>query len=94
MNIITFEGLKTGDKVFLIKNGDPETEIKTLLVRHLYAWDAYRETYDLGLREETSDEVAYSFEVHGYNCVEESVDDTDYTIATDKSLLLEMLAKE
>lgn len=92
--MIIFEGLKTDDKVFLIKNGAPATEIKTLLVHHLYAWDAYRETYDLGLREEASDEVAYSFEVHGYNCIEESVDDTDYTIATDKSLLLEILAKE
>jgi len=50
--------------------------------RILRYWDRNKKRFSL------------TIEVHGDNCIEESVDDTDYTIATDKSLLLEMLAKE
>ena len=44
--------------------------------------------------EEGSNREVHHFEVYGYDVIKENVDDTTYTIATDKSLILEMLVKK
>lgn len=90
----TFEELEKGDKVFLLNDGEPAEHIKTLYVQSICEWDDYRETYALSLEEEGSNREVHHFEVHGYNVIEENVDDTTYTIATDKSLILEILVKK
>lgn len=92
----TFDELEKGDKVFLLNDGEPAEHIKTLYVQSICEQDDYRETYALSLEEEEegSKREVHHFEVHGYNVIEENVDDTTYTIATDKSLILEMLVKK
>ena len=91
----TFDELEKGDKVFLLNDGEAAENIKTLYVQSICEWDDYRETYALSLEEEEgSNREVHHFEVHGYDAIEEHVDDTTYTIATDKSLIHEMLVKK
>ena len=90
----TFEELEKGDKVFLLNDGEAAENIKTLYVQSICEWDDYRETYALSLEKEGSNKEVHHFEVYGYDVIEENVDDTTYTIATDKSLILEMLVKK
>lgn len=92
--MIRIEELRVGDKVFILKNDETANDIKTLYVHSICPWDDYRETYSLELSEENSNTVVHFFEVHGCEFIEENVDDSVYTIATEKSLILEMLEEK